>query len=248
MQRGIVIVLLLAGLLVTTSMVLLKNKKVPANGGFAIVELFTSEGCSSCPPADKAVADLPGKYNSNVYVLGFHVDYWDYLGWRDIYSRAAYSRRQQQYGSIFHLGSIYTPQAIVNGSVEFTGSDTKKLAAAVEDGLSRQAEAIVNITLVTAGNNITVNYTVQAAPKSLFNVALVQKHAQSNVHAGENNGRLLHHVNVVRDFKTINIEGRQGRVVLEIPQGVPAGDCVVIAYTQDAASWKITGATAATIK
>src|SRR4051812_5679316 len=103
------------------SMIRLGNKR-PAQkhpqskSGFAVVELFTSEGCSSCPPADEAVANLLASYSANVYVLGFHVDYWNNLGWKDAYSSAGYSQRQQKYGSILHLSSIYTPQAIVNGS------------------------------------------------------------------------------------------------------------------------------------
>ena len=91
-----------------------KMKDTTVNG-FAVVELFTSEGCSSCPPADAAVAKLLHDYKENVYVLGFHVDYWNYLGWKDNFSCAAYSARQQQYGRTFQLNSVYTPQVIVNG-------------------------------------------------------------------------------------------------------------------------------------
>src|SRR3954452_12119017 len=79
-----------------------KMKDTTLNG-FAVVELFTSEGCSSCPPADAAVAKLLNDYKENVYVLGFHVDYWNYLGWKDNFSNAAYSARQQQYGHTFQL-------------------------------------------------------------------------------------------------------------------------------------------------
>src|ERR1700688_4626798 len=82
------------------------NKPIPATEGFALVELFTSEGCSSCPPADEAVGRLKG-FEKNVYVLSFHVDYWNNFGWKDIFSNPAYSTRQQEYGSFFHISNIY---------------------------------------------------------------------------------------------------------------------------------------------
>src|SRR5215467_12178917 len=86
-----------------------KKVKSKTTKGFAVVELFTSEGCSSCPSADVAVARLLNEHNDNIYVLGFHVDYWNYLGWKDNFSDAAYSARQERYGRVFHLESIYTP-------------------------------------------------------------------------------------------------------------------------------------------
>src|SRR5258706_10393726 len=93
--------------------------------GIAVIELFTSEGCSSCPPADALLAeilrDARGK-NLAIYPLAFHVDYWDHLGWRDPYSDPAYSARQRGYSRTFHRDSIYTPQMIINGVSEFVGS------------------------------------------------------------------------------------------------------------------------------
>ncbi|HWB26927.1 MAG TPA: DUF1223 domain-containing protein [Chitinophagaceae bacterium] len=250
MQRIVIFIVLLAGVIAASAMMIVKNKKQPAsNTGFAVVELFTSEGCSSCPPADDAVANLLDKYKNSVYVLGFHVDYWDYLGWKDAYSSAAYSRRQQQYGSAFHLNSVYTPQAIVNGTTEFTGSDTRKLYASVEQGLSQLATTSIEIIARPSGNKtVTVNYTLSQGAKGLLNIALVELHAQSSVQRGENSGKLLHHVNVVRDFKTINVKEQRGDVVLALPQGLTGKDCAVIAYIQDASTWKITTAASAEIK
>src|SRR4051812_5442425 len=94
----------------------IKTDSFVSNTGFAVVELFTSEGCSSCPPAEEAVAGLVKDYTSNVYVVSFHVDYWNYLGWKDEFSSAGFTSRQQQYAAVFNINSIYTPQAIVNGS------------------------------------------------------------------------------------------------------------------------------------
>ena len=95
--------------------------------GFAVIELFTSEGCSSCPSADEAVTEIAKENAETVFVIGFHVDYWNNLGWKDQFSDHGYSERQKQYASIFNLNSIYTPQVIVNGKKEFVGSDRGQL-------------------------------------------------------------------------------------------------------------------------
>lgn len=234
---------------VTAFTIINKNKHNPAgNNGFAVVELFTSEGCSSCPPADEAVAKLLGDNNSNVYVLGFHVDYWNRLGWRDVYSSSAYSQRQQQYA--VKLGSgVYTPQAIVNGSAQFTGSDAGQLHTRVQAGLTNDKNSAININAESSGSqNINVSYTLPAGQHGILNIALVQLHAQSNVQKGENTGRVLHHVNVVRDFKTIGIKQQSGSQVFTLPAGLSVKDCSIIAYTQDDTTWKITGAAQLNIK
>ena len=225
------------------------QKQSTANNGFAVVELFTSEGCSSCPPADEALAGLLNSYKTNVYVLGFHVDYWNSLGWKDAYSNSAYSARQQQYGSTFKLGSIYTPQAIVNGKTEFTGSDTRRLHAAVEDGLLQSSTSTIVVTAKSGDNKmVDVSYQLSTASTGLLNVALVQLHAQSSVQRGENSGRVLHHVNVVRDFKTVDANEARGEIKLALPEGVAVEDCRIIAYTQDAQSLQIMAATETDIK
>ena len=91
------------------------KKELMTETGFAVVELFSSEGCSSCPPADELTIKLSKEYKRNVYFLGYHVDYWDHIGWKDKFSKADYTERQRQYAAKFNLNSIYTPQVIVNG-------------------------------------------------------------------------------------------------------------------------------------
>src|SRR6185369_6535980 len=104
-----------------------EKKTGAALPGIAVVELFTSEGCSSCPPADDALAAADKAYTGHVYVLGFHVDYWDRLGWKDPFSNASWTERQNRYAGKFDLTSIYTPQAVVNGTTQFTGSEKNRL-------------------------------------------------------------------------------------------------------------------------
>ncbi len=103
-----------------------KNSK-----SFAVLELFTSEGCSSCPAADRLLPQLM-KTDSNVVALSFHVDYWDNLGWKDAFSNASFTERQRRYGNQFHLESIYTPQLVINGEYELVGSNRQKAESLIK--------------------------------------------------------------------------------------------------------------------
>jgi len=105
------------------------------NPGFAVVELFTFEGCSSCPAAEAALAEIHNEFRQNVYVMEFHVDYWNSPGWKDTYSSTA---RQQHYVQSMHLNLAYTPQAIVNGKDELVGSDRQKLHSLITDNLRKK--------------------------------------------------------------------------------------------------------------
>src|SRR6266487_818356 len=136
------------------------NKNDDSTKGFAVVELFTSEGCSSCPPADAVIAKLSEEYKCNVYVLGFHVDYWNHLGWKDIFSNAAYTQRQYRYGQIFHLNSVYTPQVVVNGKTEFVGSNENKLRNTITQELKNSPTTNIELTAKSNNNKINISYRV----------------------------------------------------------------------------------------
>jgi hypothetical protein len=214
--------------------------------GFAVVELFTSEGCSSCPPAEKALAQLAGEYPEQVYPLEFHVDYWNRLGWKDIYSAAGYTQRQQQYAKTFNLESIYTPEAVVNGQKEFVGSEQTKLNAVVRDELSATTNMPLNLTAASPeGDKVIVHYNSKdAGAATTLQIALVQLHAASQVLGGENEGLHLQHINVVRDFQSVAIRSGApvtGNTALRIPEGLTAKDLKVIAFLQNKTG-KITSA------
>ena len=209
-----------------------------AGNGFAVVELFTSEGCSSCPPADNAVAKLLKEYSRNVYVLGYHVDYWDNLGWRDAFSSADYTRRQKNYARTLKSG-IYTPQVIVNGEEQFVGSDENKLHTAINNDLKDNPQQHLKVSAKANNNTIDVSY--QTNSTNNLNIALVQLSAETKVQRGEDHGATLHHVNIVRSFQTITLKHDTGNVSLNIPAALSAKDCEIIAFTQDA-NMKITSA------
>jgi len=224
-----------------------KPSHINVKKGFALVELFTSEGCSSCPPADEAVAALAKDYPLNVYVLGFHVDYWNYLGWKDEFSSADYSKRQQQYATAFNLNSIYTPQAIVNGKIQFTGSEKNTLYTTVNKELGEGDATVIELSAKkTSANDVTVFYTANTNNKAIVCIALVQERAASVVKRGENKGMVLQHINVVRDFKTM-ADG-SGSTSMRIPAGLTAKDCKIIAFVQHKNDMHITGATESVVQ
>src|SRR5437762_1782492 len=121
-----------------------------------IVELCTSQGCSSCPPADALIHDIANDptLRGRVIPLAFHVDYWDSLGWRDPFSSKEWSDRQVRYARTMHLSSAYTPQAVVNGTREFVGSNRSALSAVLEKASNEKSHADVTLTARREGNSL----------------------------------------------------------------------------------------------
>lgn len=211
------------------------------NEGFAVVELFTSEGCSSCPPADDLVATLPKSYPAGVYVLSFHVDYWDRLGWKDAFSRADYTLRQKQYTEALNLKSIYTPQVVVNGKTQMVGSDASRLQETIQDELAHTSNPPLEATAHSAdGKTVTVDFTRTDKGRSNLEAALVQLQASTDVKDGENAGKQLHHANIVRDLRSSG--KNKGSLTLALPAGLSSGDCKVVIFLQDKNNLHIEGA------
>jgi len=245
----------IGALVVTTGFTFLlsvkkETKKQTTANGFAIVELFTSEGCSSCPPADEAVKQIVKEYPENVYILGFHVDYWNYIGWTDVFSNPVYSERQREYANHFGLSSIYTPQVVVNGENEFVGSKEALLRTTVQEKLKEKpiSGIVLSAKNSTAGN-IIVSFKINTDEKNLLHIALVQLEATTAVKRGENGGRKLNHINVVREFKTIAFKNNfEATAKFKIPGGLVAKDLKLIAFLQNEADLKISGAAEAVIQ
>ncbi|WP_431217027.1 DUF1223 domain-containing protein [Puia sp. P3] len=179
--------------------------------GFAVVELFTSEGCSSCPPADELVAQIQREdKDRSVFILVWHVDYWDRLGWKDAFGSAAFTGRQREYANWLRLSSVYTPQIVVNGKKEFVGSDARALRATVENDLKDAATARLSIgSLQQDANGLSWSWQAGAVTKGVsLVVALVQRSAVTNVKAGENGGKTLTHVQIVRGMRVVDTDGK----------------------------------------
>jgi hypothetical protein len=225
----------------------LSAKKMPANGGFAVVELFTSEGCSSCPPADAVIARLEKQSaDKPVYILAYHVDYWDRGGWKDAFSNSQYSDRQKQYAKwLLTKDGIYTPEVVINGKSAMVGSDEVLVNAVVSSNLQKQpAETIVLRDVKNENGNMVLAYQVPGADKrELLQLALVQKAAQTKVQRGENGGKTLSHVQIVRTFTTVPLTHADGRTTIAIPPGFNPHGNELIAFVQFKNTGLITGAT-----
>jgi hypothetical protein len=220
-----------------------------ANKGFAVVELFTSEGCSSCPAADEAVMEIAKQYKEDVLVLGFHVDYWNSLGWKDVFSKSEYSERQKQYASAFSLNSIYTPQIVVNGKIEFVGSDKTKLQQTISKELNNNAARTIELSARETDDRKIVVYVSSAnASNNNINIALVQLRAQSNVAIGENEGKVLQHINIVRDLKSFDGNKKDNTISFNLPTGLSKKDFEIVAFSQDKSNLHITDARSGSIQ
>ena len=218
----------------------------PAAQPVVILELFTSQGCSSCPPADKALEDITeqaAKAGQQVYGLSFHVDYWDRLGWKDPFSSKQFTDRQRQYDRILK-SQTYTPQLVINGQQDVVGGQRGLIGQAIEAIQKKPASAFIGVdgTLTRDAKGVNVNYELSAAGAYRVNVALVQKEAHTVVRNGENGGRTLVNTNVVRQFKTVDESSTSGSVTLPLAAGLSANETAVIVYVQRTDTGQIVGA------
>jgi hypothetical protein len=215
-----------------------------------VIELFTSEGCSSCPPADAVLRrlsreqPLPGV---EIIALGEHVDYWNDLGWPDPFSSAAFSARQSRYQArVFTSGVVYTPQIVVDGIAEAVGSDSSAVRRAVQRAAAR-ATLGVRLSAVREGARAVVDVAVDAPATGRADVLLVavEDGLTTAVPRGENSGRTLTHDAVVRWLETA---GHVGAGAASIERAVPldagwnAAHMRIIALVQDSESLEILGA------
>ena len=244
MQRisfvGMAIVLIFSSLALINS----QNSKIAATvkivrdgspgQNIVIMELFTSQGCSSCPPADALLAEYASAHNMNIIPLSFHVDYWNRLGWADPFSNSAYSARQRWYSEHLPKGSVYTPQLIVNGRGEAVGNNRNTVKRLVEKELSEKvSESILVENIAVAQNSISFHYkTTNAGKNDVLNIALVQKQATTNIRAGENEGVTITNHNIVRSFTTQQINN-DGSGQISLPPSFKASEYALVVYLQN---------------
>jgi hypothetical protein len=207
----------------------------------SVVELFTSEGCSSCPSADKLVAIAQKEFNENTIVLSYHVDYWDRLGWKDPFSKAAYTDRQRQYAEHLNLQSVYTPQAIVNGKTEFVGSNKTALWNAISNYKNSDYIIIQTETPQVSNQQLSIKYNY-APLQTNENVVLelILKNATTQVKRGENGGATLSHINIVQDI--VQKHESKGIVTFNLPANFAKENYMIVAFVQNKESFEITNA------
>ena len=163
----------------------------------AVVELFTSQGCSSCPPADAYIGELA--QHKDVLALSFHVDYWDDLGWKDRFSSQSATQRQRIYSVARRRSSVYTPQVVIDGQDEFVGTDRRNIGQALA---TARTGVPVRITLRDEDVIVDLSAGAQTVPSEVSMVAYLRK-AMTPIGHGENSGRTLEEFNIVRDFRSL---------------------------------------------
>jgi hypothetical protein len=224
-----------------------------------VVELFTSQGCSSCPPADRLLSQLGGGAREGQLIpLAFHVDYWNHLGWSDPFSSSRWSQRQAAYGRMFRSASIYTPQLVVNGRSECVGSRRDQVARRIAEARAAQPAGNVSVSAeeVATGAARALRVRVGAkrlqaagAPLELW-VAVTQSGLTTSVGAGENAAATLRNDFVVRRLeKAFTLGGgagseQSGEVSIALDPAWRASQVAVVAFLQDPASLAIQGAAA----
>ena len=212
-----------------------------------VVELFTSEGCSSCPAADAALRELENAQSVpgvEVIALGEHVDYWNRLGWKDAFSSSAYTERQRQYAQGFGSGS-YTPQAVVGGRYEFVGSRVGELATTVAKA-AKAPQAAVAVSVAGRTAQVRVRSVPPGTPATEVLLFVTESGLASQVGRGENAGRRLQHASVVRQLIPLGKTGADGTFTatheLVLPAGWKSANLRAVALVQETASRRIVGA------
>jgi len=216
----------------------------------ALVELYTSEGCSSCPPADHWLSSLrqAGQTRGEVVPLALHVGYWDYIGWKDPYARPEFAVRQRRIAALQHSSFVYTPQVVLQGR-DFRGWGSGAFERAVAEINARPAKAAISLSLEPLRDGALkvevaarVSEPARREAAALY-LAAYQSRLVSRVDAGENQGRTLEHDFVVRDWVGPIEFGADGRLRqvrrLSLPSGAAAGNSGAAAFVQDRASGEV---------
>ncbi len=214
------------------------------HNGLALVELFTSQGCSSCPPADELARKIIDEGDEDVLVLTYHVDYWDRLGWKDPFSQHIFSQRQQQYARQLNLNGVYTPQMVVNGNTEFVGSNETKLRGALQQG--RLTDSITILVTPKTKGTMKVDWQYLGPPETSLNFAVVQPSATTQVARGENSGKQLRHGNVVRTFITLP-SAPSGNISINIPSELESKPILLVAFCQNKKDMAINAITSSSL-
>jgi hypothetical protein len=203
----------------------------------AVVELFTSQGCSSCPPADKVLGELAK--DPSVIALSLPIDYWDYLGWKDTLADSRFSARQKAYSRMRGDREVYTPQAVVNGSAHVIGSDLAGIESAI--GVTTRADGVMSVpvTMTQAGESLTVSVAASSAKNTAAThgevwLCTISKAVPISIGRGENSGREITYHNVVRNLlKVGDWNGNSGSWTVPLDSAVRDGADGAVVYVQD---------------
>ena len=181
----------------------------------AVIEMFTSQGCSSCPPADEIVGDYAKQ--RGILALSWHVDYWNYLGWKDTFSHKTFTERQQRYAVSFRRRGVYTPQAVVNGRNHTVGSRLDSIEE-LRKGYEASGRGLtVPVETNRSGNSLRISAKLNSGEATLW-IVYYDSARKVKIQRGENRGRTITYHNVVRDFDMLGMM-KDGSVDLTLPLG-----------------------------
>lgn len=214
--------------------------------GFVVLELFTSQGCSSCPPADAILNTIAMENNPNIIPLAFHVDYWNYIGWKDPFSKVEFTNRQRSYAALLHSDQIYTPQLVINGKEQLVGSRGNEINKAILKEVIKPNKVNITIEKVSVINQkLKVDCSLIALQtKTVLHVALVKKEETTYIKRGENQGLKQTSHNVVFDFLTKPILSDKNITVdFKIDAIFDKAAYKIVAYTQNIETGVISSAT-----
>ena len=188
-----------------------------------VVELFTSQGCSSCPPADRVLAELATQHSAKVLPLSFHVDYWNYIGWKDPYSSKENTQRQYNYRQTFRRSNVYTPQAVVNGVAEMNGASRSKLLQSIADNATINGP---KIKLTQLGQHLQIAVSEGQGNGQITLIEYDPQHT-TEILRGENRGETLTNYNIVTSFRNIG-EWNGKAIELKLPSSSSKGVAVIL--------------------
>lgn len=214
----------------------------------ALVELYTSEGCSSCPPADQWFTRLKtqGKQLGNIVPIALHVDYWDYIGWKDHFANPAFAMRQRDIASLGHARGVYTPQVAIHGQDTRSWLNDARFKSDITSINRMPAKAEIRLTVNTStAKSVQVATSIKTAEAGplVYYLALQENNLQSTVNAGENRGELLRHDYVVRQWLGPFKLGADGKTSssheVQLQPAFKQRDLSVVAFVQNPATGEI---------
>lgn len=214
-----------------------------------VLELFTSQGCSSCPPADQLLHQLVNSASGSLYAVSYHVDYWNYIGWKDPFSKAEYTAMQRAYNVKLKSRSNYTPELVINGKEHMVGSDATKIKGRIKAYGERPASNAIEIGAVTwDGDTVIAGYDVKGAVAgTTLKAVLLLNERSTKVRRGENSGRTLLNSQIALTVKQLVLKQARGKVAFSIPELVGPGDTLSLLFMTENGDRDITGAGRASV-
>ncbi len=216
-----------------------------ASAGPVLVELFTSQGCSSCPPADAVLSAIgDGEFGDDVIPLAFHVDYWDYIGWRDPFSRSKWSALQRTYGKKIADGRVYTPMLVIDGTAHVVGSGAGRAKRAIAKARRNRGAQVLQITTTLRDGEATAKIQWKSRGDAQVWVAVTESGLRTDIARGENAGRELVNDHVVRELVQVKTApgSEAGRATIPIDSGWDTEKLNFVAFMRDPRSLAVLAA------